>query len=338
MKVLLTWPANDDELKILHRHVPGAAKLVATPALPDLGHLESDPADIVELGSDADAVIGCMDVSHEMLKGLGSLKFIAWLHTGCDSLDLAALKSQGIQVSNIRGAMAVAVAEHAFALMLALAKRLLESHRAVVDGEFHTMYDPAFSSVELARKTICIIGLGNIGQQLAKRAKAFDMQVLGVDPTLRGEFADKVFPPKDLQKVISQADFIVLTVPLTNETKGIIGERELRAMRSTAYLINVSRGSLVKEGPLARALAEGAIAGFGSDCWWDYPDRVPPSYHYQLPSRLGVHRMAHVVGTGGLAASVVEVWLRTVEMGAESMGAFLRGEPPPRLINLDLGY
>ena len=94
-----------------------------------------------------------------------------------------------------------------------------------------------------------------------------------------------------LYDALGEADFVMLTLPLTSKTNKFFSERELRAMKETAYLINISRGALVHEEPLARALTEGWIAGFASDLWWEYPDRMPSSYHFSVPSRMGIHRM-----------------------------------------------
>lgn len=109
-------------------------------------------------------------------------------------------------------------------------------------------------------------------------------------------------------------------------------------MKESAYLINISRGALVHEGPLARALTEGWIAGFASDLWWEYPEAMPSSYHFSVPSRLGIHRMPNVVTGGDRAANVPEVRDREIEFGAESVGAFARGQVPPRLFDLKREY
>jgi phosphoglycerate dehydrogenase-like enzyme len=291
-----------------------------------------------QLAQHIDAIMSYVYIPPEVIESARNLKLVVWLHTGCDQLDLRALRSRNVQVSNVRGAHAVVVAEQAFAFILALSKKLLRNHQAVVEGEYLATMDPAYASIELAGKTLAIVGLGNLGEQIAKRAKAFEMRVLGVDPNLRTENADQVFPPEDIREVLSQTDFVVLAVPLTPRTRRMIGEEELKAMPSSAYLINVCRGEVVHEGSIARALEENWIAGFASDVWWDYPDGMPPSYHYPVPSRLGVHRMPQVVASGDRASNVLALKKRILEMGAESLGAFFRGEAPPRLIDLELGY
>lgn len=341
MKLLLTWAASPDEVNRIRRHVPENVDLVMTPERPYMGRYECNLDDMVGSARDIDVIMGWVPIPREVLESARNLKFIAFLHAGCDQLDFPALRSRGIKVSNVSGAMEVAVAEHAFALVLALAKRLIENHRAVVETRWQPLWEPDCASVELAGKTMAIVGLGTIGEEVAKRAKAFGMRVLGVkrDPTRHAGTADEVFSSEKLGSVLPQADFVVLTVPITSETRRLIGEGELRAMRSTAYLINVSRGGIVHEGPLARALSEDWIAGYASDVWWEYPDAMPPSYHFSVPSRYGVHRMPNVVATGDRATGgVLAVKDRMIDLGAESVGAFVRGEVPPRLIDLELEY
>lgn len=340
MKILLTWHATPEEVDRIRRHIPEGVEIVMTPAHPYLGEVECDFDDMSVLARDADVIMGWMRFSHETLEGARSLKFIAWLKDGCDELDFPTLRRLRVKVSNVRGALDIALAEQVFAFVLAFAKRLLEKHRAAVEARWLRQWQPDVPSMELAGKTMAIIGLGSIGEQVAKRAKVFEMRVLGLkrDPDQHRGFADRVFPPEKLREVLSQADFAVLSTPLTSRTRRMIGEDELRSMRRSAYLVNISRSDLVQEGPLARALTEGWIAGFASDVWWHYPDAVPPGHHFAVPSRLGIHRMPNVLADGANAGNIVEYKERVIELGAESVGAFLRGQAPPRLVDLDLEY
>jgi phosphoglycerate dehydrogenase-like enzyme len=340
MKLLVTWHARPEEIALIRAHVPADVEIVVTPARAYQGRYESDPADVTELVRDADILMGLSAIPREALQSAARLKFIARLLAGCDQLDLPLLRERGIRVSNVTGASDIPVAEHAFALMLALAKRIVDNHRSVVEVRAHSWFEPDFISVELAGKTLVIVGLGRIGERVAKRARAFEMRVLGVKthPSRHDGHADAVYPPDRLREVLAQADFTILAVPLTPATRHLIGEPELRAMRPTSYLVNVARGELVHEGPLARALREGRIAGFASDVGWDYPDAMPPGYHFAMPSRHDVHRLPSVICSGDAAANTMEVMHRIISRGAESAGAFARGEVPPRLVDLDRGY
>lgn len=339
MEVLLTWPATPEQVECIRRHVPESTELVITPERPYMGRYECDPADMMELARDVDVMMGWAYIPVKVLENARNLKLIVYLHVGCDQLDFPTLQARGIQLCNVAGANKVAVAEQGMAFLLALAKRLIPNHQAAVEARWQPWWEEGYTSIELAGKTLAIVGLGNNGSEVAKRAKAFEMKILAVDPASRyPETADAVFPPEDLYKVLAQADFVMLTLPLTSKTQKFFSEKELRAMKSTAYLINISRGALVHEDPLARALTEGWIAGFASDLWWEYPDRMPSSYHFSVPSRLGVHRMPNVVTGGDRAANVFEVRDREIALGAESVGAFVRGEVPPRLFDLEREY
>ena len=339
MKVLLTWPATPDQVKRIRRHVPESVELVITPKRPYMGRYECDPGDMVEMARDVDVMMGWSYIPVKVVENAKNLKLIAYLHVGCDQLDFATLHARGIKLCNASGSSKVAVAEQGMAFVLALAKRLIPNHQAVVEARWQPWWEEGYTSIELAGKTIVIIGLGNNGAEVAKRCKAFEMRILAVDPDPRyPETADAVYPPEEIYKVLAMGDFVMLTLPLTSKTRQFFSEKELRAMKSTAYLINISRGALVHEEPLARALTEGWIAGFASDLWWEYPYRMPSSYHFSVPSRLGVHRMPNVVTGGDRAANIFEVRDREIDLGAESIAAFVRGEVPPRLFDLEQEY
>jgi len=340
MRVLLTWQASAEEIERVRQQTPPGTEVVAAPTRPYLGRYEADPGDLVALARDADVLIGWVPIPTEAISGAERLRFIAWLHAGCDQLDFPLLRARGIQVSNVSGAHDVAVAEQALTLMLGLAKRVVDNHRAVVETRAHTWWEPDFASVELDGATLGIIGLGRIGEQVAVRARAFGMRVLATkrDPARHRGVADEVLAPDRLHEVLGRSDFVILALPLTPQTRHLIGEEALRAMRPHAYLINIARGDIVHEGPLARALREGWIAGYASDVWWANLDGMPPGHHFEMPSRQGVHRMPNVLASGDAAANVLAVKDRMIQLGAESVGAFLRGETPPRLVNLELGY
>lgn len=338
MKLLLTWQATDEEISLIRQYVPEDLEIITPPARSYVGRRECDLSDLMELSKEADVLMGWIPFPRDILLNAKKLKFISWLHAGCDQLDLYTLRSLNIKVSNVSGTNSIAVAEHAFAFLLALAKRILDNHRIVADVKWFHSRDPRYSSIELFGKTIVIVGLGRIGSEVAKRARAFGVRVIGIDPRLPEGVADEVFLPENIRDALPKADFVVLTVPLTSKTRRIIGEAELKSMRNSAYLINVARGELVHEAPLAIALKEGWIAGYAADVWWEYPYVMPSGYHFPVPSREGINRMPNVVASGDKASNVPEVKDRMIKLGAENVGAFVRSEVPPRLVDLDLEF
>jgi len=205
---------------------------------------------------------------NELLEAAGRLRFIQSISAGTDQFDREKLKSRGIRLASARGVNARAVSEHAIALILALVRKLPEARDNQAKGAWRGMISEiARREDELGGKTVLIIGLGAIGSRLARLAKAFDLSVTGVkrDPSTGGEAADTVHAFTEMKSLLPQADFVVLTCPLTRETERLIDADALSSMKGSAYLVNVARGGCVDESALIEALKEGKIAGAALD-------------------------------------------------------------------------
>ncbi len=201
------------------------------------------------------------------------LQVIARAGAGLDSIDVDAAQSHGIEVVNAPNANTLAVAEHTFGLILALARKIVQADRGLKEGRWEKS---KLLGTGLAGKTLGIIGFGRIGRQVAKRAKAFDMQVLVNQPRLTPELALEFGVEKvDLTDLLRQSDFVTLHVPMRPENVGLIGEEELALMKPTAYLINTARGGIVEESALLHALEENRIAGAGLDVFQGEPHVMP---------------------------------------------------------------
>jgi phosphoglycerate dehydrogenase-like enzyme len=340
MKVALTWYARDDELAPIRAALPAGARVVAPAERPHLSRFETSYEDVAGLAADADALMGWV-LPPGTLDAAKRLRALVWLHAGCDELDFGALKRRGVQVANVRGANAIAVAEHAMALLLGLAKKLLVKHQAVLEARWTPGWDPRYAGVLLEGKTLAIVGLGQIGSAVARRAKGFDMRVLAVrrHPARGGTpHVDAVYGREDLHRALSEADATVLAVPITRETVALIDDDAIAAMKPSALLINVARGNLVLERALHAALTEGRLAGYATDVWWHYEHALPATYHFPIPSRTGIQRLPNVLATGNQASHAPEIRARCLAMGTESLVAFARDEPMPRTVDLDLGY
>jgi phosphoglycerate dehydrogenase-like enzyme len=339
MKIALAWQAADEEVARIRNRLPEGCTIAVPPRRPLVDRLICDPADLIEIARDAEVIMGWL-IPSAAIRAAAKLQLISYFHAGCDHLDLALLRERGVRVANSAGANAVPVAEHAMAMILGLAKRLIGHHRTVTNVDYIRLEDGVFNSVELVGRTLAVVGLGAIGHHIAKRAKAFDMRVLGVkrDPAIDLGVTDEVMGPARLHTVLEQAHFVVLAVPLTQETVYLIDEKELRCMRKDAFLVNISRGQVIREGALYQALTEGWIAGYAADVWWDYDDTQPSGYHYNVPSRWGIHRLPNVLCSGNAASNVPEVKYRLLDQGAENIAAFVRGEQAPSLIDVARGY
>ena len=339
MRVLLTWYARDTEIAQVRAGLPQDWEVVAPVERPHMSRWEISHADVADLAPAADAFMGWV-VPPETWAAAPKLKALAWLHAGCDELDFAMLKRRGIQVANIRGGNGIAVAEHAMALMLAVTKRVVQRHRWVQEAHWQPTWHPDYAGTLLDGRTLGVIGLGMIGTAVARRARAFDMRVLGIrrHPERGGEHVEAVYGPEALHDVLGQADVVVLATPITAETDGFFGAAEIAAMKPGAFLVNIARGNLIHEQSLYDALTGGHLGGYAADVWWTYTNSLPATYHYPIPSRTGLQKLPNVVATGDQAANVVGVTGITLDMGTESLAAFARGEPMPRAIDLDLGY
>jgi phosphoglycerate dehydrogenase-like enzyme len=196
------------------------------------------------------------------------LRFIQAIGAGTDQFGRAALEQRGIRLASARGVNAQAVAEHAMALILALARRLPEARDNQQKHVWRGMIgDLTAREDELGGKCLLIVGLGDIGGRLARLAKAFDMRVIGLrrDPGKGAGAADAVHRMGDLRALLPEGDFVALTCPLVPETENLIDAAALASMKRSAFLINVARGRCVEEAALVKALSEGGIAGAALD-------------------------------------------------------------------------
>ena len=198
----------------------------------------------------------------------GRLRFVQSIGSGTDQFDQVALGARGIRLASAAGVNARAVAEHALALILALARRLPEARDNQAARVWRGMIsDLARREDELGGKTLLIVGLGRIGGRLAQLAKAFDMQVVGFrrDPSAGRGAADSVHALAALPEFLPRADFVALTCPLTDATRGVIDAQALRLLPPGASVVNVARGPCVVEADLVAALRDGRLAGAALD-------------------------------------------------------------------------
>ena len=211
---------------------------------------------------------------NELIAKAPRLAFIQSISAGLDQYSREALSAAGIRLASAQGANERAVAEHAIALILAMARQIPQARDNQTARKWRGMIsDIAQREDELGGKTLVIVGMGRIGSRLATLAKAFDMRVIGVkrDPSTGQGAADEVVAQARMLEVLPRADFVALTCPLTPETTNLIDARALAAMKPSAHLVNIARGRVVDEPALAAALEKGVIAGAAVDCVWEEP-------------------------------------------------------------------
>ncbi|MBO3803546.1 MAG: hydroxyacid dehydrogenase, partial [Candidatus Brockarchaeota archaeon] len=238
-----------------------------------------------------------------------------------DNVDLDAATERGIVVTYTPGANAVSVAEHAFALLLALVRKVTSADRSVREGEGKGQ---EFEGVELAGKTMGVIGLGAIGSRVAKRAIAFEMRVVAHDPYVDPEKASSLgVELVDLDTLLRRSDVVSLHAALTERTKHLISRREIGLLKPTAVIVNAARGRLIDEEALVQALKEKRILGAALDVFQEEP--LPPGHPFL--------KEPNVVLTPHIAAFTKEALSRGDKIVAEDLATVIRGGRPNYVAN-----
>lgn len=296
----------------------------------NVAYVCDDPSYAREIvDSDAACVL---KISADLLKSARQLR---WLHTpaaGVGSLLIPELVESDIVLTNGRGTNAVTVAEHALGLMLALARRLADAARYQAQRLWAT--DLIFSAQppldELFGKTLLIVGFGSIGRETAKRARAFGMRVLATkrNPGQGERNGCEVYSPEALPRLLGEADFVLLSLPLTPDTGRVIGAKELELMKPSAFLINVARGRVVDEDALIEALERGRIAGAGLDVFRQEP----------LPESSPLWTMRNVIITPHYAGTSRQFWCRARDLLVENIRRFVAGQPLLNVVDKKRGY
>jgi glyoxylate reductase len=266
-------------------------------------------------------------VDGELLDAAGpQLKIVANFAVGFNNFDLAAATSRGVVLTNTPGVLDNATATHTWGLLLATARRIVESDRYVRDGKWKGWAAMAFNGLDVDGRTLGIAGLGRIGQNVARKAKGFDMKIIYSGRSRNLDF-EKQFGATHVDKetLLKESDFLSLHVPLTAETRHYIGEKEFKLMKKTAVLINASRGAVVDEKALVKALREKEIWGAGLDVFENEP---------QIES--GLAELDNVVIVPHIASSTIETRLAMGRIAANNIIKVLQGEPPETCVNPDV--
>lgn len=221
-------------------------------------------------------VVHYAPISKEVIKNSKKLKIICCARGGIENIDLEYAKSKQILILRAQGRNANAVADLTMGLIIAINRRILDHHLSVMRG-YWPVLPPNELPHDLSELTLGLIGFGQVAREVAKRAKAFGMKILAYDPYVQqNEFDNAGVLNVNLEDLLKNSDVVSLHVRLTKETRHLIGEKELRLMKNTAYLINTARGELIDENALVKALKEGWIAGAGLDVFAEEP--LPPNH------------------------------------------------------------
>ena len=265
------------------------------------------------------AIVSLPPFDREVIAKARRLRIISRHGVGYDSIDVDAARERGIYVT-ITPALSETVADMAFALILSTARMIPQGHIHVKTGKWKRRSDRAlFMGTDVFGKTLGIVGLGRIGSVVAKRARGFDMKVLYHDAVRNPELEQNLsLEYRSLPSLLAESDFVSIHTPLTKETEGLIGEEELRTMKKEAILVNTSRGPVVNEKALYRALKEGRLGGAGLDVFEEEP--VDPENPLLT--------LDNVVFAPHIAGTTKECRRRCALLAVENTVRVLRGEKP----------
>ncbi|HLC40181.1 MAG TPA: D-glycerate dehydrogenase [Methylomirabilota bacterium] len=263
-------------------------------------------------------------IDEEILNAAPSLKVVSNVAVGYNNIDVAACTRRGVVVTNTPGVLTETTADFTWALLLAVARRVVEGDRYVRSGQFKEWQLLFLLGTDVHGKTLGILGFGRIGQAVARRARGFGMRLLYYDPQRVDRVVEDELGARYVDKaaLLRESDFLTIHALLTPETHHLIGANELRAMKPTAFLINAARGPIVHEEALVQALREGWIAGAGLDVYEEEPTVHP-----------GLLEAKNAVLAPHIASASRETRTKMALMAVENCLAVLEGRIPPNPVN-----
>ncbi|MBS1271286.1 MAG: Glyoxylate/hydroxypyruvate reductase B [Candidatus Marinimicrobia bacterium] len=288
------------------------------------------PSDVLEVADKIDVLV-CYTVPRQAFE---TAERLSWLHIGTAGIDhtvFPELMKSDIIVTNASGIHAGPMSEFVMAQILHFSKHL-DEFRKFQESRQWSQWELAAKITLLNNKTVGIVGLGSIGEKIARKAQAFDMRVIAtkysIEPDDQYAFVDMLLSRKKLASLLRESDFVVLTLPLTSQTEGLINTRALNQMKSSAYLINVARGEIVDEPALVKALQQKKIAGAALDVFTEEP----------LPQNSPLFQLDNVLLSPHISGNFPEYVEWASRDFAKNLNRFLTGERLKNIVNKERGY
>ncbi|MDD4923431.1 MAG: phosphoglycerate dehydrogenase [Dehalococcoidales bacterium] len=310
MKVLVADPIAQEGIDLLSKYAQVDVKT------------KQSPEDIIPIIGDYDALIvrSQTQVTADIIAAGKNLQIIGRAGVGVDNIDTNAASQRGIIVVNAPTGNTVSAAEHAVALMLAMARNIPQANTSLKSGKWQRA---EFMGIEVKGKTLGIVGLGNVGSEVARRARGLEMKLIGYDPIISSERAANLqVELVPLAQLIKESDFITLHIPLTESTKNIIGEKELATVKPNVRIINTARGGLINNDALVKAVKEKRVAGAAIDVFENEPCTESPLFECDK-----------IIVTPHLGASTTEAQtLATTEVVQQIIDVF-NGQPARYAVN-----
>jgi phosphoglycerate dehydrogenase-like enzyme len=328
MKVLVPY---DEELVTTVQSILGAETTVVRSS--------RDAASMLEQGGDAE-VVASGRVPGDYIRGNTRLRLIQTLGAGVNGIDSEAVLERGdITVCNSH-LNAPEVAEYAISLLLSAAKNIAMNDREMRKGDWTLSWGGPIFNIELRGSTCLLVGLGNVGVQIAKRLRCFDMRVIAVTRSGRSNqsnLVDKITCLEDMDEVIPEADFVILALPLTEDSVGMVDDDFLSLMKPSSILINISRGPIVQADALFDALKNQRIRGAALDVWWQYPS-IEQRNNFYPSDKLPFHELDNLILSPHRAAYSENVMKGQIESSVQNILRFIRGEPLENIVDMKRGY
>ena len=302
-----------DEIRKIREAAPGAAIVSA------------EAANLNEQAADADAILGT--INPDLLRAAKKLRWVQVYSAGVEHYVFPELVDSAVVLTNCKILQGPEIADHAMSLLLALTRDLY----IAIPGRVQEEWDRReYSPIELRGKTAVIIGVGGVGFQIAQRAHAFDMTVIGIDPKDMplNFFVSRMLPPDQLDAVLPQADVVFMAAPLTPKSQGMMGRKQFGLMKKGSYFIAVSRGKTYDSDALVEALKAGRLAGAGLDV--TNPEPLPPGHP--------LWKFENVIITPHIAGQSDGVRARRMALIEENVARFVRGEPLLNVVDKKKGY
>ena len=327
MKVLVPYP--DELVKIFKTIIGDQAEVVQS---------ERSVESMLESGGDAE-IIASVIVPGGYIQKASNLQMIQTFGAGIDRVDLDAVRDRGDVIVCNNHVNSAEVAESAISLLLAVAKNLIPSDRELRVGNWIHRWGGPVPNLEIRRKNVLIIGLGHIGADIAKRLKSFDVTITAATrsgSSIHDNLVDQIVRIDEIEPHVKDADFVILSLPLTDESEGLVNREFLSWMKSASILVNITRAQIIDEHALCDALNEKRIYGAGIDVWWRYPSEwrgtaIPPA---DVP----FHELDNIVISPHRAAYSEPVQRELFLFAAKNILRFIHGETPLNIIDIERGY
>jgi len=315
-------------LKVLATHplIPGGLDLLARHDEVTVANGLDSPEELKQAVRGLDALIPLLSVpvTAEVLDAADELKVVANYAVGFDNVDIPAATRRGIYVTNTPGVLTEATADLTWALLLSLARQVIPGHQKMLAGGFSGWGPTLLMGTDLCNKTLGVVGFGQIGQAVARRAMGFSMRVLYHDPAIQGQVEQGGIMAEgvDLETLLRRSDVVSLHVPLTPQTRHLMDSERLGLMKHSALLINTARGPIIDEEALVEHLRNRRLAGAGLDVFENEPAMAP-----------GLRRLDNVVLLPHLGSATTGTRLAMARLAAENVHAALQGQVPPNALN-----